>query len=50
MMDNENKCANCIYFGRAADAPETVENDCLWSRYKDADESDEPPCTEKGKI
>lgn len=25
-----NKCENCIYYGTAADAPETVEPECMW--------------------
>lgn len=26
-----SECENCVYFGRAADAPETVEKDCMWT-------------------
>lgn len=43
-------CIGCAYFGRAADAPEAVESGCMWSIYKDADESEEPPCTEKVNL
>lgn len=25
-----DKCENCIYYGTAADAPETVEPECMW--------------------
>lgn len=26
----KSKCVGCKYFGRACDAPETVEEDCMW--------------------
>lgn len=35
--ETEYKCIGCHYFGRAADAPETVPNDCMW-QPNDCDE------------
>lgn len=47
---NENKekeCAGCVYFGRAADAPESAPMDCMWKMVKDESDSDAPPCEEE---
>lgn len=43
----EYKCVKCEYFGRVADAPETVKKDCMWHWLKDEDEGDTPPCEEE---
>lgn len=43
----EYKCVKCKYFGRHADAPETVEMDCMWEMLKEEGESSTPPCEEE---
>lgn len=40
---NLEKCKNCSYYGKAVDAPETVENDCMWVP---TDGEDIRPCEE----
>ena len=49
-MGWEYKCVKCGYFGRPADAPDTVDKDCLWSMCKEEGESDIPPCEEDELI
>lgn len=41
------KCVGCKYFGRASDAPETVEEDCMWQPYEDEEYEEAPPCAEE---
>lgn len=38
----EKECNNCFYYGRSSDAPETVEDDCMY--IPDEDEDYTPPC------
>lgn len=38
-------CENCIYFGKAADAPETVEKDCIF--VPSEEDGDTKPCEEE---
>lgn len=48
-MEQEKVCEQCYYYGRPADAPETVEEQCMY--MPDEDDVDEegdtiyvPPC------
>lgn len=43
--DKKSRCEQCEYFGKASDAPETVEEDCMWQTCED--ENCTLPC-EKG--
>nr|DAW23486.1 MAG TPA: hypothetical protein [Caudoviricetes sp.] len=43
--DKKSRCKQCAYFGKASDAPETVEEDCMWQTWED--ENCTLPC-EKG--
>lgn len=45
----EDKCKGCTYYGRPADAPESVPLDCLWQPNEDDTDAEgfliqEPPC------
>ena len=31
----EYKCVGCVHYGKAADAPETTEEDCMWTPNED---------------
>ena len=42
----KSRCEQCVYFGKASDAPETVEEDCMWQTCED--ENCTLPC-EKGE-
>lgn len=43
-MENE-KCENCTYYGRAADAPQTVGKSCMYHYLIGSISSEEPlPC------
>lgn len=39
-----SKCSECKYYGQAVDAPDTVENDCMWEMLREKDEDSTPPC------
>lgn len=41
------KCENCIYYGKLIDAPDSVENDCMWEMLREEGEGPEPPCEEE---
>lgn len=45
----EMKCKRCEYYGRMADAPESVPKDCMWEMLREEGEGPEPPC-EKGRT
>lgn len=45
-----NKCEKCKYFGKAADAPETVEKDCMWEVLREEGTSCVPPCEEEELV
>lgn len=51
IIDTPKNCEKCCYFGRAADAPETVEEDCMYipSEEEDAEGYVDytPPCERK---
>lgn len=40
--ENGLKCENCKYYGKAIDAPDTVEKDCLF--HLTAESWEQPPC------
>lgn len=42
--DTEEKCQNCSYYGKSADAPESVPNDCMYVPGEDNNFSDKKPC------
>lgn len=42
--DAEEKCQNCSYYGKAADAPESVPNDCMYIPAEDNNFCDKKPC------
>lgn len=45
---NTKRCdTSCIFFGRASDAPETVEKDCMWQPSEE--NGWERPCDENGE-
>lgn len=37
-------CVACTYFVRPYDAPDCVDEVCMWDYYKDPDDDFEPPC------
>lgn len=39
-------CEQCFYYGTVADAPETVEPDCMWTPSDD--DGWEKPCEREG--
>lgn len=46
-MNENEKCVNCEYYGREADAPETVEKSCMYHYLINSVGGDEPlPCEE----
>ncbi len=42
--DTEEKCQNCSYYGKSADAPESVPNDCMYVPGEDNNFCDKKPC------
>lgn len=49
IAEPEDKCKGCTYYGRPADAPESVPLDCLWQPNEDDADAEgfliqEPPC------
>lgn len=40
----EYKCVRCTYYGKPSDAPETVEEGCLWDMRHD---DEQRPCEEE---
>lgn len=39
-----NKCENCEFFKKVADASESAEKDCMWEILRDEGTSRVPPC------
>lgn len=44
------ECEKCFYYGRAADAPETVEEDCMYMPGEDDDGDWTPPCKRTEEV
>lgn len=42
----EYKCIRCEYYGKPSDAPETVEEGCMWDMCHDKEEESRP-CEEE---
>ena len=43
------ECERCYYFGKAADAPESVEEECMYIPSEDNDFDYTRPC-ERGEV
>lgn len=46
--DTWKKCENCFYYGTAADAPETVEPECMWQPNEE--NGYELPCIKADEV
>lgn len=42
--NTEEKCQNCSFYGKSADAPESVPNDCMYIPGEDNNFCDKKPC------
>ena len=53
MKKDSEFCTKCSLYGRVADAPTTVKEDCLYHLDPDLDNNgniiDTPPCEREGK-